>query len=96
MTYKAHRVFQTCNFAPSQWEVHSLPKPLYVRYRFGTLTVHVDNGSDLGEQLLRWQTDDEYDGTMSTREMMERTKAVIDWTGVSIDLDWDTWNAEGS
>lgn len=78
--YKALAVHATCYFAPSQWDVAALPTPLYVRYRWGMLTVHEMHGSDIGPELLRVNHGGAFDSEMGTHEMQQLTAELIDWS----------------
>ena len=78
--YEALSIHAPTQFAPSQWEVGALPKPLYIRYRFGRLTVHIDHGDDLSEPLLEVEHGDEFDSEMGQHTMMDLTKELIDWS----------------
>jgi len=63
----------TCSACPSQWtatEVDTL-KPVYVRYRWGRLTVQIGQNIVYSELV-----GDNMDGVMSTKEMKARTNIV--------------------
>lgn len=78
--YTALSLHVRTTFMPSQWEVGALPRPLYVRYRFGTLRVDIDEGDSLGETLLEMPFGDAFDSEMSTPVMQELTAKIIDWS----------------
>ena len=71
---------QTCHACPAQWSiVTSDGRALYVRYRYGRLTVSAEDseGFPIGELLHEEQCGGEYDGDMSTDEMLRRIAGVL-------------------
>ena len=78
--YVALGLHVTGRFAPSQWEVAALPRPLYVRYRWGILTVREDWGDELGPILLEQEHGDPFSSEMDTPTMQQLTAEVIDWS----------------
>lgn len=67
---------QTCGACPSQWDAWVNDVYLYVRYRWGWLTVTLGPGDD-GGHLFCKRIGDDLDGVMDT-DMMLRT------TGMSV------------
>ncbi len=82
MEYLATSIHQTGHYFPSQWEVGALPKCLYIRYRGGWLGVTIDLGAELGEDIFGRRIGDDYDGEMSTEDMMKHTEGLIDWSRI--------------
>lgn len=78
---------QTCEACPSQWDgLTDDNRQVYVRYRFGSLTVQVGEPDDAdefagcrGRVVAEWSSDDEWDGSMSEGVMRELTAHRIDW-----------------
>lgn len=75
---------QTCDFCPSQWEGYTTDNtPFYIRYRWGYLSVRL--GKELGciddaingEEVFGEQLDDEWNGVMSTEEMLVTIQDVL-------------------
>ena len=72
---------QTSDACPSQWEgVTDEGKTVYIRYRFGGLTVQV--GLDLGlavvsEPIFSIGIGHSMEGIMSKEDMLKLTKSVI-------------------
>ncbi len=67
---------QTCLACPSQWEGELQDsQPIYIRYRWGTLTVSVGKVGDLFDNLLSWkvvykdQIGEQFDGVISWEEV---------------------------
>jgi hypothetical protein len=79
--YTATAVVRTCEENPSEWQINALPRPLYIRYQWGKLTVQIDEG-DSSEELLSLQIGDALDGSMSDEDMMRHTATLIDWSRV--------------
>ena len=73
---KVKDLTMTCRMSPSQWE-GSLQdgRSLYIRYRWGCFDVSVNKVN-----IFDWESDDEWDGIMSTDEMIEKTKGVLDFS----------------
>lgn len=68
---------QTCFACPSQWDAETeCGKSLYIRYRWGHLTVS-DRALGLGVDIFSLETDDLFDGVMSTEEMLETTGLTL-------------------
>lgn len=66
---------QTCEFCPSQWEGElSNGKIIYIRYRFGIFSYGVGEilSEAIGDQKAIYNSDDEWDGFMSTSDMLKR------------------------
>lgn len=71
------KAVQTCGACPAQWDAWTDDgKYVYVRYRWGYLSVSYDV---MGEPILEKVVGDEYDGVMSFEELVEHTKGIIEW-----------------
>ena len=76
---------QTCSACPSQWEGHLEDgRMFYIRFRWGGLAVSISDHptSDVGEAvdggyIFRGQTNDQWNGCMTTDEMKEIVKDVL-------------------
>lgn len=69
---------QTCGACPSQWDaVTTRGDVLYIRYRWGLLTVREDRVD--GRGATRWRRDyrDPYHGVMETEEMLRETGMTL-------------------
>ena len=76
---------QTCNMCPSQWDLWTEDgKYLYVRYRWGVLSI------DLADSVDHWNANehtlifcepigDDLDGYMTLEELKEYTKDIFIW-----------------
>jgi hypothetical protein len=65
MTITVTSLEQTCGACPSQWEGRTIDGDyLYIRYRFGTLTVNLNDA-----RMYRGNHGDPLDGSMSTGTM---------------------------
>lgn len=70
----------TCSACPSQWDIHTTDgQYIYARYRWGWLTVTLDPWSENSKELYAEQMGDEYDGVMSTIQLKELTKEILEW-----------------
>lgn len=69
------KIVNTCTACPSQWSgVTDDEKEVYVRYRWGYLSV------DVGEDcVFEANPGDSLDGYMDFDELKEHTKNVISW-----------------
>jgi hypothetical protein len=79
--YTATAVVRTGDANPSQWQISALPRPLYIHYQWGKLTVQIDEG-DSSQELLSLQIGDALDGSMSDEDMKKHTATLIDWDHV--------------
>lgn len=71
--YKVVKLIQTCTACPSQWEGKTDDgKSVYIRYRWGQLTVNVDN-----EPQFHYSAADVLDGFMTFDEMAAYTRSVL-------------------
>lgn len=78
----------TCGACPSQWEGDLLDgRTFYIRYRWGGLSVRISKDVSNsyheavgGEEILRLEHGDGFDGVLSTEEMQELTKHLINWS----------------
>lgn len=78
------RIEMTCSESPSQWSGFLTDgRPVYIRYRWGGLSVNEGgtNGVD-GDRTYYVDHGHEYDGRMSTEDMMTLTGGVLDWSKV--------------
>jgi hypothetical protein len=67
MAIEIVRLEQTCTACPSQWEgATAHGQAVYVRYRWGYLSVRID-----GNEVYGAQVGDGYDGTMTTEELAD-------------------------
>jgi len=80
------KIEKTCRMCPSQWEgVTEDGRQLYARYRYGHLYVNISKTptedtiapiSD-GITVFTYDSDDEWDGVMSSEEVATLTSDVI-------------------
>jgi hypothetical protein len=69
---KVTDVVQTCEACPSQWDAKTEDgKYVYIRYRWGSLTVDID-----GHQYLHVQRRDFLDGIISWEEVEEYLEKI--------------------
>lgn len=69
---------QTCFACPSQWDGKTNDKKhVYIRYRFGCLSVDVDN-----KQVHSISFGNSLSGVLDTEEMQKQTESLIDWSEV--------------
>jgi hypothetical protein len=70
---KIRKLVKTCERNPSQWEGEfDDGSPVYIRYRWGYLTVYHEPGDD--EELFSQRvTEDRRSGEMSTEDMLRIT-----------------------
>lgn len=70
----------TCSACPSQWDIYTTDgQYIYARYRWGWLTVTLDPWGENSTELYAEQIGDEYDGSMSTTQLKELTKEILEW-----------------
>lgn len=65
---------QTCNWAPSQWDIEVNDQKYYIRYRWGYLTIAtIDEFETLKgyEEIYCEQLGDEWDGDLSQEDMLK-------------------------
>ena len=82
----------TCGACPSQWEGDFLDgRTFYIRYRWGGLSVRIsDNVSDNyddavgGKEILYLKHGDDMHGVLSSKEMQELTKHIINWSQIKL------------
>ena len=73
---------ETCPACPAQWDGRTDDgKRVYVRYRWGWLSVRVGEGDDLyaavnGEEVFAKECGEEYDGFMTLEELIEHTPDI--------------------
>ncbi len=80
-------VEQTCLACPAQWAgMTNDGRHIYARFRGGRLSVRIGKPGDMhefaavrGEEVLRIQLSDGYDGFLSFEELREVTKDLIQW-----------------
>lgn len=75
---------RTCYACPSQWEGTTMEnEPVYVRYRWGHLTVQIGSPGEIGAYsspvVFQRNYGDELDGVLNEQELEELTKDLIDW-----------------
>ncbi len=69
-----------CRGCPSDWETTDhLDRYIYIRFRWGRLTVSVGETETTTERIYSEQVSDHYDGFMEAAQMIEHTKGVIEW-----------------
>lgn len=72
---------QTCEACPSQWEGELEDgREIYIRYRWGTLTVNVSKGTLSaveGPQVYYNEIGDEYDGIINQGTMLNHIKEMF-------------------
>lgn len=89
---KIKNLKMTCGACPSQWEGELVDgRQLYIRYRWGYLSVRVSDGPTDnavgGEEIFGQEVGDDLDGCMTTEEMQKHTKGVIDWVRTSVSYE---------
>lgn len=77
---------QTCDFCPAQWEgVTDDKRPVYVRYRWGSLAVSVGppgggiESAVRGEIIHSAQIGGFYDGDLKFEHLEFYTKGIVEW-----------------
>jgi hypothetical protein len=76
---------ETCSACPSQWEGMTADnRKLYIRYRWGHLTVQIglqddpnENAAVCGEYIYNESVGDDYDGFMTLDELKGHTIGVL-------------------
>jgi hypothetical protein len=83
---KVTELQQTCEASPSQWEGRTADdQPVYVRYRWGKLAVHIAEPGDdlwqavLGNAMFEWDSGDGLDGYIPLERVRALTSGVIEW-----------------
>jgi len=73
--YRVVQLKRTCTACPSQWEgLTDKENDVYIRYRWGRFSVDIDNN-----EIFCYHSDEPLDGFMSTEDMMELTKDVLEF-----------------
>ena len=80
-------VAQSCEWCPSQWEGRTVDnRPIYARYRYGCLCVHLGRvGGTMrqairsGRELVRLTIGDRLDGAITYAELKRHTRGLILW-----------------
>jgi hypothetical protein len=73
--YNIKEIQQTCSACPSQWEGKTdKGEELYCRYRWGYLSVEINNKVIFGEQL-----GNDFHGIMDIDELIKYTKNVLNF-----------------
>jgi len=68
-------IVETCSACPYQLEGFTEDdQEVYVRYRWGTLTIYVD-----GEVVFEWKSDNPWAGEMTLEELKALTRDRIIW-----------------
>ena len=94
MKRRLRKLTKTCDFCPSQWDGELEDgSPVYIRYRWGYLAVRPHPGSPESERLYGKQVGDDYEGVMSTEEMLKETGLEL-LPGVKVDRQWKLFRAE--
>ena len=74
---------QTCKACPSQWEGKTADgRFIYIRYRYGFLTVHVGDTpqeSYISDRVFGSSLGDRLDGILSLNELKRATLSVLQW-----------------
>jgi len=82
-TVSLSTLVQTTTACPAQWEATDyLGRLIYVRYRFGSLTVRcaqTERALFIGEPILAIPHGGALDGQMDTAEMLTLTGEAIEW-----------------
>ena len=78
---KITEIRRTCFACPSQWEGKGESGYVYIRFRWGTLSVRA--GSTIkdaiaGPTIFEWHDEDEYGGFMEYDELRKITAEVLD------------------
>ena len=77
---------KTCDALPSQWHgITQDGKFVYIRYRYGSLTVEV--GPHWLEQVFELDCGSAWSGFMEDDEMQQHTSDVLDWSCIASDKD---------
>jgi len=84
---KIIKVTQTCTACPSQWDaVTDDNRIVYIRYRWGHLTISVGEPNDTdewagvnGRVIFAESIGDSFDGFMTYTQLTEYTRKLIDW-----------------
>lgn len=79
--FKVKHCIQTCGACPSQWDIYTNDgEYIYARYRWGKLTLTLNPYQGNSKELYREIIGDGLDGILSTSELVEHTKSVLDWS----------------
>ena len=78
---KVTEIRRTCFACPAQWEGKSESGYVYIRFRWGTLSVRA--GSTIkdaiaGPTIFEWHEDNEYGGFMEYDELKKLTANILD------------------
>lgn len=89
---KITEIRRTCFACPSQWEGRGESGCVYIRFRWGTLSVRA--GSTIkdaiaGPTIFEWHDDDEHGGFMEYDELRKITAEVLDLTDVEFGEESD-------
>jgi hypothetical protein len=84
---KVTEIKQTCSFCPSQWEGQTNDgQVVYVRYRWGFLSIRVGNTLDdavcRGQEIFEDSVGDGMDGFLTYDELRNLTVGKIIWPEV--------------
>lgn len=84
---KVTEIRRTCFACPSQWEGKTEAGYVYIRFRWGTLTIR--SGSTIQEaigapEIFEWHDTDSYGGFMEYDELKKITAEVLDLPHVEI------------
>jgi len=81
--FKVKSCEKTCSACPSQWDIFTTDDQyIYVRYRWGVLSLTL-NFDDPNDEIIYCETiGGGFDGCMSTEELKQHTKEILDWSEV--------------
>jgi hypothetical protein len=79
--YRVATMVQTCWACPAQWELTLKDgREVYVRYRFGTLSITLNPWTEDEEILWYEKFGGQWNGDLTAEDLMEHTKEVFDWS----------------
>lgn len=71
---------QTYGACPSQWDIWTTDgQYIYARYRWGKLTLILEVGTPESRILYTENIGDDWNGVLSTQELINHTSSVLDW-----------------
>ena len=71
---------QTCFANPCRWYIRTIENHyIYARYWWGYLTLTLNVFNSMSEPIYCEMIGDESDGVLSTSELIEHTKSILDW-----------------
>lgn len=79
--FKVKSCEQTCSACPSEWDIFTTDDQyIYVRYRWGGLTLTFDFDGPNEKIIYAENIGGGFDGCMSTEELKQHTKDILDWS----------------